>query len=363
MSKNGNDWVGISIDVVLKLGALALLILWCYRILEPFMIMIVWGMIIAVASFPTYETLRTRLGLKEGVAGVVMALLLITAIVVPVVMISNIVIEGSHQVLLQIKDGDIVLPQPPDKVKDWPMIGPTVWHWWHEGATNLVKTLAPFQPQLKAAGKAVLKGAGGLSLAVMEFVFSIAVAAVLLVHARAARKLAEQISHRLAGDTEVDIVGLVSSTIRSVTRGILGVAFIQAMLVGLGFAVMGIPFTGLLTLLCLMLCIVQIGPMIVTVPVVIYVFLNYDTTPAVIFTIYMVFVSFVDNVLKPLLLGRGVKVPMLVIFVGAIGGFVAEGIIGLFVGAVILVLTYRLGAVWLERIEDKQSQDKLQEMR
>lgn len=353
--KDDNKWLGTSIDILMKLGALAILIGWCYRILQPFMIMIVWGLIIAVASYPTYENLRTRLRLREGVAGILMALLLVAAIVVPVIMISDIVIEGSRQLLALIKQGDISLPEPPDKVKDWPMIGPTVWYWWHEAATNMVKTLAPFQPQLKAVGTSILKNVGGLSLAVLQFVFSIAVAAVFLAHADAAKKLAAQVSYRLVGDGGIDIVALVSTTIRSVTRGILGVAFIQAMLAGLGFVVMGIPWSGLLTLVCLMLCIVQIGPMLVTIPVVIYVFSAYDTTPAVLFTIYVIFVSFIDNVLKPLLLGRGVKVPMLVIFVGAIGGFVAEGVIGLFVGAVILVLTYQLGVQWLKRIEDRQS--------
>jgi predicted PurR-regulated permease PerM len=143
----------------------------------------------------------------------------------------------------------------------------------------------------------------------------------------------------------------MTGTIRSVTSGILGVAFIQAFLAGFGLAMAGIPMSGLLTLVCLMLCIVQLGVVLVAVPSIIYVFTTHDTTPAVLFMLYMGFVMVVDNILKPLLLGRGVKVPMLVIFVGAIGGFLASGIIGLFVGAVILVLTHQLAVQWLKNVE------------
>lgn len=346
-------WMSLSLEILFKLGALAVLIVWCYRILEPFLIMIIWGTIIAVASFPTYDKLRERFRLREGVAAVLMAGLLMTAIVVPVVMISDIVIDSSRQLLVEIKQGGVSLPLPPDSVKNWPVVGAKAWELWHDAATNLMKTLAPFQPQLKAAGKTLLGAAGGVSLAILQFVFSIVVAAVLLAHSTAASKMARRISRRLVGRDGVDIIGLVSSTIRSVTRGILGVAFIQAVLAGMGFAVMGIPMSGLLTLVCLILCIVQLGVALVAIPAVIYVFSTADTVPAVIFTAYMVFVGVIDNVLKPLLLGRGVKVPMLVIFVGAIGGFLSAGIIGLFVGAVFLVLGYQMSIEWLKLTEQR----------
>lgn len=350
-----DKWLSISIDVLFKLGALAILLIWCYRILEPFLIMIVWGTIIAVASYPTYEKLRQRFRLKDGVAAVLMAGLLVTAIIVPVLMISDIVIDGSRQLLHEIKEGDVAIPLPPESVKQWPMVGAKIWELWHEAATNLMKTIAPFQPQLKAAGKAVLGAAGGVSIAILQFVFSIVVAGVLLAHSQEGGKLARRVTRRLVGRDGVDIIGLVSATIRSVTRGILGVAFIQAVLAGIGLAVMGIPMAGLLTLVCLILCIVQLGTVLVAVPTVIYAFSVADTVPAVIFTIYMLIVGVIDNILKPLLLGRGVKVPMLVIFVGAIGGFLAAGIIGLFVGAVFLVLGYQLGVEWLKATEQRRS--------
>ncbi|MCB1766576.1 MAG: AI-2E family transporter, partial [Candidatus Competibacteraceae bacterium] len=135
--------------------------------------------------------------------------------------------------------------------------------------------------------------------------------------------------------------------VRSVTRGILGVALIQALLAGLGFMVMGVPGAGLWALLCLLLSVVQIGVIFVNLPIVLYVFSTADPIPAVLFLIWSIFVTLIDNILKPIVLGQGVDVPMAVIFVGAIGGFLSSGIIGLFVGAVVLVLGYKLFLAWL----------------
>lgn len=351
MEANNDKWVGFSIELLVKLGALAVLIIWCYRILEPFLIMIVWGMIIAVAAFPAFAWLRRTLRVRDGLAAGLVSLLLIAAIIVPVLMISDIVIDGSRQLLAHIREGDISIPLPPDKVKQWPVIGETLWNIWHEAATDMVHALAPFQPQLKAAGKTALQAAGGVTWGVTQFVFSIFVAGVLLAHSVPSIKLARRISRRLMGPSGIQSLALMTGTIRSVTSGILGVAFIQALLAGVGLTMIGIPMAGLLTLVCLMLCIVQLGVVLVAVPSIIYVFTTQDTTPAVLFTLYMGFVMVIDNILKPLLLGRGVKVPMLVIFVGAIGGFLASGIIGLFVGAVILVLTHQLAVQWLKNVE------------
>ncbi len=147
----------------------------------------------------------------------------------------------------------------------------------------------------------------------------------------------------------MEFVGVAEQTVRSVASGILGVALIQALLAGLGFLVAGVPAAGLLTLICLVFGVIQLGVVIVLIPVVIYLFSTADTVTAVGFLIWAALVAPVDNVLKPILLGRGVDVPMLVIFVGAIGGFLNAGIIGLFIGAVVLALGYKLFLAWLAR--------------
>jgi predicted PurR-regulated permease PerM len=185
---------------------------------------------------------------------------------------------------------------------------------------------------------------------------AIVIAGVLLAHAEAGTRIAYAIATRFAGERGADFAGLAEATVRSVTRGILGVSIIQSLLAGVGFMVMGIPGAGLWALLCLLLSVVQIGILPITVPIVIYVFSTADTVSAVIFLVWSIFVGTIDNILKPILLGRGVQVPMAVIFIGAIGGFISEGIIGLFVGSVVLVLGYKLFLAWLDAPPDAQAQ-------
>jgi len=158
----------------------------------------------------------------------------------------------------------------------------------------------------------------------------------------------QAIAWRLAGKRGDELARQASAVVRSVSRGILGVALIQAIMTGLGMLVAGVPAAGLWALLALLLSTIQIGVFPVLLPAVIYVFWAKGTTTAVLFLLWAIVVGFIDNILKPLLLGRGVSVPMLVIFVGAIGGFIGAGIIGLFVGSVVLVLGYELFLAWLK---------------
>jgi len=197
-------------------------------------------------------------------------------------------------------------------------------------------------------GKWLLSAAAGAGLGILQFVLAIIIAGVILHHGESGKRVSYAIARRLAEEHGAGFIDLARATIRSVSRGILGVALLQSILAGLGFLVAGVPAAGLWAFLCLLLSVIQIGIFPVTVPVIIYVFATGDTTTAVIFLIWNLMVGTLDNVLKPLLLGRGVNVPMAVIFVGAIGGFLASGIIGLFIGAVILVLGYELLLDWLE---------------
>ena len=180
---------------------------------------------------------------------------------------------------------------------------------------------------------------------------------VLLASTQVAAQTARTFGARLAGDQGADFIDVAEATVRSVARGILGVALIQSLLAGLEFLVVGIPGAGLWALIALFFSVIQLGVFPVTIPIVIYVFATADIVTAVIFLIWSLFVGLIDNVLKPILLGRGVKVPMLIIFVGSIGGFISSGIIGLFTGAVVLALGYKLFLAWLDGTEAKSGED------
>jgi predicted PurR-regulated permease PerM len=237
---------------------------------------------------------------------------------------------------------------PPESVAGWPLIGKPLDKFWRLASVNLAGALGEIGPQLKGLGKWLLSAAAGAGLGILQFIVAIIIAGIILSHGEAGKRTSHAIARRLAEEHGAGFLDLAGATIRSVSRGILGVALIQSILAGLGFLAVGVPAAGLWAFLCLLLAVIQIGILPITLPVVIYVFATADTTTAVIFLIWSLLIGTLDNVLKPILLGRGVNVPMAVIFVGAIGGFLASGIIGLFIGAVILVLGYELLLDWLD---------------
>jgi predicted PurR-regulated permease PerM len=336
-----------AVETAIRIGLLVLLVAWCYQIVEPFLVPIVWGIIIAVAGYPGYLRLRGWLNGREIAAAVVFSLLLLVAILAPTALLSGTLVEGAQGLVEGVQEGRIVIPPPPPGVADWPMIGDWVEGYWSRAADNLAATLSSFAPQIKAAGQWLLGAAAGAGFGLLQFIFAVAIAGVLLARAEAGKAAGEAIALRLAGERGRDFAALAEATVRSVTRGILGVALIQATLAGLGFLAVGVPAAGLWALIALLLSVVQLGVFPVVIPVLIYVFFTADTLTAVLFLIWSIFVGSIDNVLKPLLLGRGVAVPMAVIFIGAIGGFLSSGIIGLFVGPVVLVLGYKLFLAWL----------------
>jgi len=209
-----------------------------------------------------------------------------------------------------------------------------------------------YHEQLQDIAKWIFRALTGVGIGVLEFVAAIIIAGVMLTYAKSGGQAAERVFIRLVGSRGQEFVRLSETTIRQVVKGILGVALIQTILASLGLFIAGVPLAGLWAVICLVLAIVQIGVGPVIIPIVIYVWSTSSTTTAVLFTIWSIFVLTIDNVLKPLLLGKGAPVPMLVIFLGAIGGFVATGLVGLFLGAVILSLTYKLLLEWLAADEE-----------
>lgn len=336
-----------ALEATIRIGVLFLLAAWCFDIVKPFIIPIVWGIIIAVAAYPGFLRLRMTLGGRNGLAAALVTLLGLVILITPMIMLSGTLIGSAQQLARGFQEGTIAVPPPPESVKGWPVFGERLAAFWLQASQNLAATAAKIAPQLKAVGSFLLSTAAGAGFGILQFVIAIVIAGVLLARAEVGSRVASGIAIRLAGEKGAELADLAEATVRSVTRGILGVSFIQSLLAGLGFMVMGIPGAGLWALLCLLLSVVQIGIMPITVPILIYVFSTADTVPAVVFLVWSIFVGTLDNILKPVLLGRGVQVPMVVIFIGAIGGFISKGIIGLFVGSVVLALGYKLFLAWL----------------
>jgi predicted PurR-regulated permease PerM len=213
---------------------------------------------------------------------------------------------------------------------------------WHDASANLKATLTRFQPQLGAMSLWLLKSAMGTALGLVQFALSIIIAGIFMSHARGGGDMARSVFVLIAGERGADFADISKKTVRNVVKGILGVAIIQSLLAGTGFLVAGVPAAGLWAFLCLFLAIIQIGIFPVVIPVIIYMFYSADPSTAGLLTGWLILVSLLDNLLKPILLGRGAPVPMLVIFLGAIGGFFSMGFMGLFVGAVILSIGFKI---------------------
>lgn len=335
-------------ETLTKIGLVALLIVWCFQIIHPFAVPIVWGIIIAVGIFPIYAWVHHRVTTRAWLASTLITLALLLILVFPVVFLGTVLVENLRVVSDQLRGGTLIIPPPPQGIQDWPLIGTPLQKIWSMAAENLEVAVQQIAPQLREFVAPLLGAAATVGLTLVKLIVAMVLTGVFLAYSEEGYRLSRAIGRRLAGQQGVELVDLAEATMRSVARGVLGVALIQSTAAGIGLVVAGVPLAGLWTVIALVLCVIQIGPLIILGPAVIWVFSTSATLPAVLFLIWSIFTALLDNLLKPMLLGRGLDVPMIVIFMGAIGGLLMSGIIGLFVGAVVLALGFKVFNAWLK---------------
>jgi predicted PurR-regulated permease PerM len=319
-----------ALETSIRIGLLLFLVLYCFQIARPFLPPILWGIILAVATQPIHAALCRVTGGRSSLAATILVVGALLVLIVPSTLLTTNLVDSATSLAKAVDAGTLEVPPPPPGVADWPFVGEQVHAFWAAASRNLDTALDPL----------------------LIFALSIVIAGVLLASSGTAVGAAQRIAERLVPDRGGELVHLAHGTVQSVTRGILGTAFIQAFLASLGMILVGVPAFGLWALLILLLAVVQLPTLLVLAPIIVWVFASSSTGVAVLFAIWSVAVGLSDNVLKPLLLGRGSDVPMAVIFIGAIGGFMLEGIIGLFVGAVVLSVGYTLFQRWLEPAPD-----------
>jgi predicted PurR-regulated permease PerM len=339
-----------ALETSIRIGLIALLVIWCFQVVRPFIQPIVWGIILAIAVHPAHLRLGRVMGGRERLAATILVVGSLLLLIVPSVMITTSLVESATELAGKLEEGEIKVPPPPAAVADWPIVGERLHALWTTASRNLEAALGQASPLLKAIGHWILSSAAAAGFGIVMFALSIVIAGVLLSYGDRATDRARRIARRLVQERGDELVKLTGDTVESVTRGILGVALIQAVLAGIGLLVAGVPAAGLWALLVLLMAVVQIPTVLLLGPIIVYVFATSSTVIAVLFAIWSTAVGLSDNVLKPMLLGRGVDVPMLVIFMGAIGGFILQGIIGLFVGAVVLAVGYTLFQAWVEDV-------------
>lgn len=350
--------VGQAIEITIRLGIIILITFWCFQILSPFISMILWGAIIAVAIYSPFLTLAEKLGGRKKPAVIIIAIAGIALVVLPVVSLTGSLVDGATSLGTAISSGTLKIPPPSENVQSWPLVGGKVYAFWHQASVDLSALIENNQSQLVGFGKSLLGMAAGAGIGALQMIISILIAAAFLSNAEAAGGAMKKLARRLNGEQGEKLITLSVFTIRSVAGGLLGIAIFQALLAGIGMAVIDVPAAGLLALGVLMLCIAQVPPILLLGPVAFYVFSVESSTVATVFLVWCLIVNFADLVLKPVFLGRGVDAPMLVILLGAVGGMLASGIVGLFVGAVVLALGYKLFDAWLQKEVALPGQDR-----
>lgn len=347
-SKVDQKFLANAMASFLQIGALLLLLVMCFTIVRPFISIVVWALILAVAIYPLHASLTAKLGGREKTSATIFVLAGLAIILVPAFLLGESTFGGLKTLGQDLRAGTLNVPAPAPGVADWPVIGEKTYEIWSGAATNLQETALQYQEQLRALGQRVFSFATGTMVGVLQFVLSTIIAGALLMQARGGYGTTRAILTSLVGTKNGDRFADMSiSTIRSVVKGVLGVAVLQALASAVGLVLAGVPAAGIWAGAVLVVAIIQLPPILVLGPIAFWYFSVADPVPATIFLVFSIIVSASDAVLKPMLLGRGLETPMLVILIGAIGGAIAMGIVGLFIGAVILALGYELLTTWM----------------
>jgi predicted PurR-regulated permease PerM len=305
-----------------------------------------WSAILTVATYPLFEKLARRFGPR--LAAVFVTVLGLMIVIGPVTWLGFGMMTGIGSLLTKFEAGQLALPLPSESVKEWPLFGPRFHQLWTLAATNLTAALSEMTPLLKTVGSTLVAMSQNALLGLVELIASIVIAGFLFSRGPQLVEVLAAFLGRVLSQSGKELVALVGTTIRNIARGVIGISLLQALLGGVGFLAAGIPGAGVLAFLALLLGIVQIGPAILFLPVIVWSWTAMDTAHAVAFTVYMVLVGLMDNILKPLLISRGLSTPLPVIIVGVIGGTIAYGIVGLFFGPIVLSVAWVVVAAWLQ---------------
>ena len=338
-------------ETILRFGFAFLIIAFCFMLLLPFMMPMLWGVILAIILYPFFNFLQRTLKGRKTLASVLITVVIVCLLIIPVVYILNAATSNVMELKASFDAGTLEIAAPAEKIKEWPIIGQPTYDFLYSLSTDMQKALHTYEPQITHASKKIMESIISSGVAFLQFILSVIIAGILLVSPNT-QKSAMKFLGKIAGDNGDEIAVITVSTVYQVVKGILGVAVIQTMIQAFGLFMADIPFAGVLTIICLILSIFQIGPIIVNIGVIVYLFSQDDSSGAIFWTIFFILSGLSDNVLKPILLGKGAVVPMLVIFLGVIGGFMMSGFIGLFVGPIIFSIGYKLFLAWLDDTPD-----------
>jgi predicted PurR-regulated permease PerM len=334
------------IQIAIRLGLLALLIYWSFILLEPFIPILAWSVVLAVALYPIYDWLSDHIGHRPRVAAAVMTLVVLSVFLGPATWLGLGLVDGLRSISDQLTSGDLTIPSPPDSVRNWPLIGARLHDFWQMASDNLQAAFRQIAPYLKPLAGPILTIAGSAGTGTLKFLVAVVIAGFLFPSGPQLVASIRTMLTRIVPQRSADFLALAGATIRTVAQGVIGIAVIQALLAGIVLKITGVPHANVFAFAVLVLGILQIGSAPILLPIIIWVWSVKDIGASVLITILLVLVGISDNALKPLVMGRGLSTPVLVIFLGVLGGTLAHGLLGLFVGPIVLAVAWELLMAW-----------------
>jgi len=351
-------WISSSLlDVLIRAGFIGVLAALCYVVFAPFLTLMVWALILAVTLYPLHRALARTVGGKQGVAATIVVIGGILLIIGPTALLVNSFGTTVHDLVGAVQHNTLEIPAPREGIKEWPIVGKKIDDVWSRAHDDLPGLVQSMQPKVGELARKALSIVANIGVGMLQFLASFVVAGILMAYGEAGTRGSRAIFERIVGhDRGEAMAKLSTATIRAVAQGVIGIAFVQALLVGLALLVAHVPWAGILAAITLVLGVAQVPALVVILPAVGYIWSsgNYSHGTAVVYTIILLVSGMADNVLKPLMLGRGVDAPMPVILLGALGGMATGGILGMFVGATLLALGYQIFMSWVASNPDSR---------
>jgi predicted PurR-regulated permease PerM len=338
------------LDVLIRAGLILAVAMLCYQVLFPFLTLMVWALILAVTIYPLHQSLARKMGGKQGLAATLLVVMGLVLIVAPTAMLMSSLGDSVQRLVNDVQNNALKIPAPRPGVEQWPVIGKQIYDIWSKAHADLPALVQSMQPKIGELAKAALGFVASIGVSLLQFLASFIIAGIIMAFGQSGSHGSRAIFERIIGHARgSELARLSAATIRAVAQGVIGVAFIQAIIVGLALLVAGVPWAGVLAVIQLVFGIAQVPALIVTLPAIVYIWSSsdYSHAAAIGYSVVLFLSGLADNVLKPLMLGRGVDAPMPVILLGALGGMATAGILGMFVGATLLTLGYQLFMGWV----------------
>jgi predicted PurR-regulated permease PerM len=345
------------LDVFIRAGLIGVLAVLCYVVFAPFMTLMAWAVILAVTLYPLHRRLARKIGGKQGLAATIVVVIGVVLIVAPTALLMNSFGSSVHRLVGAVQQNTLEVPAPREGIRGWPFVGPKIYDVWSSAHTDLPALVESMQPKIGELAKKALAVVANIGLGVLQFLASFVIAGIMMAYGEAGTRANRAIFERIVGGGRGEpFARLATATIRAVAQGVIGIAFVQAILVGLALLVAHVPLAGVLAAITLVLSVAQVPALIVTIPAIVYIWSSghYGHGAAIAYSVLLLLAGMADNVLKPLMLGRGVDAPMPVVLLGALGGMATGGILGMFVGATLLALGYQIFMGWVAANPDSR---------